>query len=221
VAPATSLSAIRAHGEVNEGFGGEKIDLGTIEGVACEPGEAKVLVPFPVELRLNMAAAVACDSGCLTVQDVRGVGSYAEVTLSIRSNHSLEEPFQLAIEAPSCKREGEGKLIIARPKPYILGITTVCGGQNSEDVPIKGDVPERKKYRVLFEPKRREFWVSAPKGVIEAGAKKFPFKVFFAPRDPRPISSLMVVDMGDEEICVQVCGCIGGFEGRRWGERRR
>jgi hypothetical protein len=222
VAPSTTsrLPLMKARATVQEGFGDEKVELGVIRGVACEPSEAKVMIPFPIQERLGMTAMVSSESGCLSVQDVRGAGTYAEITLGIHAGHSLQEPFVLTLGGQNCKREGEGTVVVGRPAPYILGITTVCGGQNSEDVPVKGEINGRKKYRVLFEPKLKEFWVSQAKGVIDAGARKFPFKVFFAPRDPRPISTLMIVDMGDEEICVQVCGSIGGFEGRRWGERR-
>jgi hypothetical protein len=44
--------------------------------------------------------------------------------------------------------------------------------------------------------------------------------VFFAPRDARPIDTLLFVDAGDCEILIQLCGSIGGFQGRKWGERR-
>jgi hypothetical protein len=57
-------------------------------------------------------------------------------------------------------------------------------------------------------------------GIIRAGAKMFPFEIVFSPKDPRPIDTLLIVDAGDCEFVLQICGSIGGFQGRKWGERR-
>jgi hypothetical protein len=155
------------------------------------------------------------------VQEVRGAGRSAEVILAIDSRKSLDLPFQLSVEGTGgYTTKGEGRLVVERPAAYVLGMQAVCGGQQSADCPIQEEFWQNKKYSAFFEPKLKEFWISQNKGVIEAGAKTFPFKVFFAPRDPRPIETILVVDCGDVEITVKVCGSCGGFQGRRWGERR-
>jgi hypothetical protein len=90
----------------------------------------------------------------------------------------------------------------------------VCGGHT------KGESPFGEEFGAFFEPRLREFWLSEDKDTLEAGAKVFPLTVFFAPRDARPIETLLVVDLGASERTVKVCGSTSGFQGRRWGERR-
>jgi hypothetical protein len=78
-----------------------------------------------------------------------------------------------------------------------------------------------RQYSTRWEPKRKEFWVDQSKGTVKAGSKTFPFRVFFAPRDVRPVESLLIIDMGDQEVVMQVYGSTAGFDGANWGRRRR
>jgi hypothetical protein len=197
------------------------IDLGEIHGKALEPNNQSVRMPFPVRRRLAARATVTCSQDVLRVQEIRGAGKYAEVVIGIDSRHSWTGPFGCQIESNGLKVEGTGTLIVDRPDPYVLGLTTICGGSSSDECPIRTDIWQTKKYKAHFEPKRKEFWLTQYSGTIEAGAKTFPFKVFWAPKDPRPVETLLIVDCGDLEIVVKVCGCIGGFEGKDWGRRRR
>ena len=65
----------------------------------------------------------------------------------------------------------------------------------------------------------KEFWLSESRGFIEAGSKVLPFKIYFAPKEPESIEALLVVECGETEITVKVCGSAGGT-GRRSGERK-
>jgi hypothetical protein len=199
----------------------EVIDLGIIRGKACERSCDVVRVEFPIEYRLNMRAEVSDEYNCLSVQEIRGNGGLADVILLIDSRRSGDKPFHLKLEG-TCDYfvEGNGRMIIERPTPYILGMSTICGGSSSSSCPIMEAILKDEKYTAFWEPKMKEFWLSAVRGIIPKGSKEFPFKVFFAPKDPRPINNLLVVELEDREITVKVCGSIGGFEGRRWGERK-
>jgi hypothetical protein len=197
-----------------------KIDVGEIRGRACDVTVEIVRVPLSIEYRTNLAARVTCEAPVLTVQDVRGSGTGVEVLLAIDSRHSMTAPFHVTVEGSGKTIEADGTVVIDRPTPFILGMQTICGGEASADCPIMEAFWARKAYHAFFEPKLKEFRISQSKGFIEAGAKVFPFKVFFAPKDPRPIEANLVVDCGDMEITVKVCGSTGGFQGRRWGERK-
>jgi hypothetical protein len=193
---------------------------GEIHGKACEPSVDCVRVEFPIEYRLGMHGEISDEYKCLSVKEIRGFGRWAEVLVQIDARRSGQIPFQLTLEAGKLVVDGEGKAIIDRPTPYILGMQTICGGSTSSACPIKEELWETRRYHAFFEPKLKEFWLSQSKGIVNAGAKEFPFKVFFAPKDPRPIETLLVVEMEDMEVTVKVCGSIGGFEGRQWGARK-
>ena len=197
-----------------------EVQVGEIHGQACTPSVEVIRAAFPVECRLNMRAQVSCNEPGVTVHEIRGNGGHVEVLLGLDSRRSMDEPFRVLIEGGGRKVHCEGRVVIDRPAPYILGMQTVCGGQTSADCPVFEEFWQKKEFKAYFEPKIKEIWISPSHGVIEAGAKVFPFKVFFAPQDTRPIEALLVVDFGDKEITVKVCGSTGGFQGRRWGERR-
>jgi hypothetical protein len=199
----------------------EVVDLGIIRGKACEKSISVVSVAFPIEYRFGLTGQISDEYNCLSIDAIRGNGPRADVMVLMDSRRSGDKPFHMRLEGLRGRVvEGEGRMIIERPEPFILGMQTICGGSVSSACPILSEFPVAKRYVAFFEPKMKEYWLSQNKGVIEAGAKEFPFKVFFAPKDPRPTHTLLVVEMDDLEICVKVCGSIGGFEGRRWGERR-
>jgi hypothetical protein len=77
------------------------------------------------------------------------------------------------------------------------------------------DVWQRKGYVAHFDPKHKEFSVSANKGEIAAGAKVLPFKVFYKPRSTTPVETMLIVDCGDMEITVRLCGSPVGVSGTR------
>ena len=166
------------------------VEVAEIHGRACAPNVEIIRVPFPMEYRLKMEANVTCEYPVLSVHEIRGAGAHVEVCLQIDSRRSLEAPFQVTLDGVGKTVQAEGRVIIARPAPYVLGMQTICGGQVSADCPIHADLWQKKEYNAFFDPKMKEFWISQHRGVIEAGAKVFPFKVFFAPRDPRPIEAL-------------------------------
>jgi hypothetical protein len=192
-----------------------------IYGKACEKSTATLRLEVPIQHRLNIKASVHVEGDSLSVDSIRGAGDWADVVLMIDSRRSFDRPFTMNLTAASGYAiKGEGRLIVARPTPYILGMQTICGGSISMSCPIREDLGQSKMYVAFFEPKIKEFWLSQNKGKIEAGAREFPFKVFFAPRDPRPVETLLAVELEEMEVTVKVCGSTGGFQGRRWGERR-
>jgi hypothetical protein len=198
----------------------EVVQVGELRGRACAASSEVVRIPFPIEHRAKLSAKVECDLPALTVQGVRGSGNCVEVPMAIDSRRSGSAAFHLTVDGVGKTVECEGNVVVERPAPYILGLQTVCGGQISAECPIQEEFWAKKPYKAFFEPKIKEFWISQGKGFIEAGSKVFPFRVFFAPKDPRPVETILVVECGDMEITVKVCGSTGGFQGRRWGERK-
>jgi hypothetical protein len=175
---------------------------------------------FPIGCRLHLKPGIKCESDWLSVEDWRGVGNCVEIDIAVDARRSGELPFCVTLAGGGETAVGQGRVEIARPRPIMLPIQTICGGKASMECPIQESLWEDVKYRTFFEPKRREFWVDRDKGVIRAGSTLFPFRVFFAPRDARPIESLLIVDLGSQEIVVQVCGSTAGFAGANWGRRR-
>jgi hypothetical protein len=92
----------------------------------------------------------------------------------------------------------------------VLELKTFVGGSVSLKCPMPERFASDVKFRAFFEPKLKEFWLSRKSGMIEAGAKDFPFSVFFAPGDSRPIECGEI----ETELCVKVCGVTTGFEKR-------
>jgi hypothetical protein len=78
--------------------------------------------------------------------------------------------------------------------------------------PIQADITKDTKFVASFKPKLKEFWLSQNKGVILAGAEEFPFSIFFAPTDSRPIETLLVVECDNLEMCVRICGSSRAHE---------
>ena len=202
------------------------LDLGLIRGKAGQPNTVVVPMEFPIERRQGeLKPTITCPTfKCLSSAGVRGVGASAEVSIKIESRKSLEEcDFFVTLEsADGHKVEGKGRLIIDRPDPYVLGLQTICGGQSSAPCKCMEDIEETTTYRAFWEHKRKEFWLSSAKGTIQAHAAVFPFKVFFAPVDPRPLEQLLIVELPelDREIAVKVCGSTAGFHGQQWLRRK-
>ena len=218
----TAMPVVRPSGACLEGVGGEGglLQLGDLQGKAMEKSYQVIALEFPVEARGKMHADLKCEYDGVSVQEIRGAGDHAEVVICLEGKRSFVAPFSLRVEGVGRVVEGEGRVVMARADPYVFGLQTLCGSQTKGSPPLKIDFVEDKQFAAWFEPKIKEFWLSESKGTIEAEAKVCPFDVFFAPRDPRPIDSLLFVDTGDYEIVIQVCGSIGGFQGRKWGERR-
>jgi hypothetical protein len=215
--PRMHVQARKRHLDGNK----READLGLVRGKAGEKSCDVVHVEFPVEYRAGMKVEVRDELNCLTVKDIRGNGPWADITLEVNSRRSGERPFSMTLTGSSDTIvRARGMLNISRPDPFVLGLQTVCGGSVSTKCAIQEEFATDKKFEAFFEPKLKEFWLSRNKGVIPAGAKEFPFSIFFAPRDMRPNETLLIVECEDVEMCVKVCGSTGGFEGRRWGGRR-
>jgi hypothetical protein len=196
------------------------LPIGVIRGKAGEKSRTSVRCEFAV-----VSAEVRDDLRCLTMEEVRHDGKCADVVLGINSRRSGSGAFSLTLIGVEGREvKCEGRVIISRPAPSVLAMRTFCGGSVSMKCPIQETFAEDRAFSAFLEPAKREFWLSKKSGVIEAGAKEFPFSIFFAPRDIRPVEALLVIECGDVEICVRVCGITtsgsalqGGFDGQRWG----
>jgi hypothetical protein len=164
-----------------------------------------------------MNATISCENDILNVVEIRGAGRNAEVVAAIEARRSLEEDFVTCLESPSGPIiEGEDRVIVGRAEPQIPGAQTIRGGRTAIECPILEEITRDTKYRAIFDRRLRVFSLAEKRGVIPAGSKIFPFRVGFAPKDARPIETLMV-DIYRSEICVKVCGSIGGFQGKGMG----
>jgi hypothetical protein len=192
----------------------EVVCLGIIRATAGEKKCEVVRVEFPLLRRPGIKVQGHDELSYMTVRGVYGNGRHAEVILEIDARRSGKDRFMVILTGKAgvpCVR-GEGVLIISRPNPYAFRMQTVCGGSVSMKCPIRGDCAVDRKFKAFMEPEMKEFWLSQNKGVIRAGAKEFPFSIFFAPRDVHSVETLLVVECEDVEICVRLCG--GGFERR-------
>ena len=95
------------------------------------------------------------------------------------------------------------------PTPVIIHVEAPVGERATVDIPAPQDFWAKAQYTARLDAKASEFWLSENKGVIEAGAKVLPFKVTFAPQNRRPVEALIIVEIGDIEYAVKICGSTG------------
>jgi hypothetical protein len=200
---------------------GKPIQFGVITGRAKEYSQVVLRVPLGRRLGPLARARLECNFPGLTVGPMRAGGTMVDITVQIDAKHSFQSPIKITFEEQGFPPiVAEGDAVIARPEPYILGLTAVVGGSSSRAPPIGEAVREVRNWVAFWDPKLPQFWVTKKKGTIQPGMKDFPTRVVFAARDQRPQNNLLVFDLGDSEITIRVFGSVPGFEGRRRGERQ-
>jgi hypothetical protein len=143
------------------------------------------------------------------------------VTLAIDVGRRARGRFRLKCAGAGVAVVGEGLFDIEEADPIRVTVRAVMGCRGSATIPVPEELWQNKTYRVSFcEPSRPiEFSLSGNRGDVEAGAKTFPFKLFYAPRTPRATQVKLVIDLGDTEVVVLVEGVCCGFPGKKWRHR--
>jgi hypothetical protein len=220
--PWASVPVVRASGS----YSGELLDgggatvLGKLEGKAWEKGYQMLVMDLPAPMGSKVRAEVRCEEEGLSVQNVRSAGNRVEVMVCVDARKSFTTPFHVRLEGGGKVVEGSGQVVIARADPVVFGLQTLCGGTTRGSPPVKAELPEDREFSAWFEPNVKEFSLSQSRGIIEAGARVLPFEVIYAPVDAKPVDTVLIVEAHGMEIVIQVCGSVGGFQGRKWGERR-
>jgi hypothetical protein len=188
------------------------IQLGEIHGKAGVQTVENLRIPCSTEEGATLQGKVTCAVPGLGVAEVRRSGkTFVTVKMTVDAPRSFDAKFQLTVQAGGgTSTDCEGRLIVARRDPALVTVQAACGSRATVEVPVQEEFWAKKTYTAYFEPRVGEFWLSQSKGVIEAGAKTFPFQVFFAPQLPRPVDALLVIDCGDAEFTVRVCGSTKG-----------
>jgi hypothetical protein len=219
---ALETGALREKGRIMEDDEDPPVhmDFGVITGKARVPSTVVVSVPMDVTARTNARVSVETDVVGVRVTGWRGGGAMLDVTLAVEVGRRATGRFRLRCLGAGVAVEGDGSIEIEEADPICVTVWAVMGGKGSADIPVPEDLWQNKPYRAFFEGKRaREFSLSSDRGVVEAGAKTFPFKLYYSPRAPRATEVKLVIDLGDSEVIVQVQGVCCGFQGKKWGHR--
>jgi hypothetical protein len=169
----------------------------------------------------QVKATVTSDVPGVRLLRVRPAGDEVEVDLIVEAKRSGHGTYRVRVEGDAAVVEGEGQIAVERADPVHVDMQSVIGVPVSADIPLVEDLWQNKQFHARMEPELGCFTISCAKGVCAAGAKSMPFRVFFNPKDARPVEVTLIVDFGDFEVTALVRGSVGGFAGRRWANRRR
>jgi hypothetical protein len=196
-----------------------------IRGTAGQLGHEVIGVDFPV-----IKARVDDDISSLVVTDVQAGDVCSDITVEIVECDDVEFCVRISGSVEnSGDRRWTGCTASLTTPPHssraftsILTMRASCGSSASMKCPIPVAFGEDMKFFAFFEPKMDEFSLSrynsdessfSRSGKVWAGANEFPFLLLFAPRDVRQSETLLVVEFGEVELCMKVCGIVEGSEG--------
>ena len=189
---------------------GATVDVGEVRGRAGQASVEKIRFPFQAAPGTRFESRLHCpDVTGVTAGEVRAVGDSVEVQFTIDSARHGESQFRLKLDGPGKSVELAGKVIIDLPTPVIIHVEAPVGQRATVDIPAPQDFWAKAQYTARLDAKASEFWLSENKGVMEAGAKVLPFTVTFAPQNRRPVEALIIVEIGDIEYAVKICGSTG------------
>ena len=199
------------------------MDLGSVESRCGEPGVHRLMIAIPsasdraaAKVRLEQAVEVA------KLASVTSAGNHLVVNVTSDYRVSGTYPVKVIVTFNGKTITGEANIVVKHNTPQPFGMSAIVGGQSDAAIPFMGELWAPRGYTAHFEPQLKEFRLTAAKGTIEAGAKYFPFRVVFMPRDPRPVTTLLVVVFDHaEEYTVELVGSTAGFTGRTWKGRAK
>jgi hypothetical protein len=205
------------------------VELGAIEATTCEPIELRVAIPIADTFERHKAKARLeageherlGGDGILRITDQAIVGNRLAVTVHVVAQIHGEYPMKFHVDVGTRSFKATGKLVVKHGRPAPFGMASMIGSQSSADVPYQGQLWANARYKAVLQQTGKEFRITANHGTMEAGAKVFPFKVIFTPRDPKPVVATLFVTFNDtSEYCVEVTGSVCGFQGKSWGRRQ-
>jgi hypothetical protein len=198
------------------------LDLGTYDTTAGEVGEHRLMIPI-ANASDRAAAKVKLETDIpdlARITNTTTIGQHLVAILLVEWRVSGEYPAKVLVSYGGKTITGKFIITIKHAKPQPFGLSCVIGSQTSAEVPYMGQLWKAATYVAKLEPTMKEFRLNSYKGTMEAGAKVFPFRVVFTPRDPKPTVALLVVVLnGVDEYTVEITGSVGGFQGRNWGKR--
>jgi hypothetical protein len=203
-----------------------QIDFGSIGSRCGESGVHRLMIPIPnpadravAKVRLEQDVEVAKISG------VTPTGSHLLVVVTTEYRVSGTYELKVIVEFNGKSITGKANVAIKHNKPQPLGMSAIVGGTSEAEVPFMGQLWKASAYTARFEPTLREFRLTSTQGTMDAGAKVFPFRVIFMPKDPKPVAALLVVVFDhDSEYTVEVAAqpdSSAGVGGRVRRSRRR
>jgi hypothetical protein len=197
------------------------LDLGTLESACCEVTEHRLMLPMADALdSANARVTLEQDVEVARVVRVDAIGQHLAVNVLTEWRVGGDYPLRLKVAYGGRTLTAKALVVIKHAKPLPFGCSAAVGSQSSSEVPFMGQLWKAAAYRAKLEPALKEFRLTAAKGTMEAGARAFPFRITFAPREPRSVVTLLVVVFNEtEEYTVEVTGSVGGFQGRNWGRR--
>ena len=162
-----------------------------------------------------------CDVDVGRITKVQPVGQPLAVTFVTDRRVGGEYQVRFNVEANGKTTTAKATVVIRHAKPKPFGLTAVIGSSSSSEIPFTGQLWKAATFKAHLEPPLREFRLTSTKGTMEAGKKSFPFRVVFAPKEPRSMVVLLVVVFNDtEEYTIEITGSVGGFQGRTWAKRQ-
>ena len=199
------------------------LDLGTYESLCGEPATHRLMIPI-ANAADRAAAKVRLEQEVETCK-LSGVASTAgHLAVSITADYRVSGtyPVKVIVEFNGKTLTGKANVVIKHNKPQPYGLSAVVGGQSEDTIPFLGELTKASTFTARFEPQKKEFRLTNSKGTMAAGAKFFPFRVVFMPKDSRPIVTLLVVVFDHaEEYTVEITGSAAGFIGRQWKGRQK
>jgi hypothetical protein len=197
-----------------------EIEVGNYDVVAGEALDIRVLIPLSAAERTDPKATLEMQPEAARLISAVVQGSHLVATLRVLWALGGEYAFKVVVESNGRTTTGKGVIKVKHAKPQPFGLSSVLGSQQSAEVPYTGQLWKKAQFRAYLEPALKEFRLTSAHGTMEAGARVFPFKVCFTPREPRAVVVLLVVVFNEsEEYVVEITGAVGGFQGRNWGKR--
>jgi hypothetical protein len=155
------------------------------------------------------------------ITKVEPVGQHLAVTFVTDRRIGGEYPVRFNVEANGKTMTAKATVVIKHAQPKPFGLTAVIGSSSTAEIPFTGQLWKAATYKAHLEPPTKQFRLTANKGTMEAGMKKFPFRVVFAPKEARSCVVLLVVVFNEtEEYTIEITGSVGGFQGRSWAKRQ-
>jgi hypothetical protein len=184
------------------------IDLGSFESLCGDPASHRVM--FPVananrgRVRLEQEVEVA------EIQGVSPTGGHLQITLAAGYRIGGTYPIKVIVECKGKTTVGKADIVFKHKVSHVFTVSAALGGRSEAEVPYAGQLWKAATFTAHFEPPLQEFHLTNTKGTMNAGATTFPFKIIFTPKDPKPVTTLLVVVFdAAEEVAVEIVGNTG------------
>ena len=197
------------------------VDLGTVSTPCGDSGVRRFMIPMPNASDRDAAKVrLEQDVPAAKIVGVTPAGGYLVVAVASDYRVSGSYDVKVVVESNGKTITGMANFVIERSKPQPFRITAIIGGQAEGTIPFMGERSQSSSFTAHFEPPVKEFRLTNTRGTMAAGAKGFPFRIIFSPKEAKPVVTLLIVIFDNaEEYTVEVVGMAAGFTGRSWKGR--